>query len=263
MKSQLKISTYQRDNITYLKDSFASFPYKIAETREDKSHSCLELMLMSAAPGIFNQDDHTIDIVVDAKTALSLTTQAYQRYFKMKEGARMLFNVIVKEGATFIHLPHPLVPHQNSDVVAENKIFLQEGARLVWSDILCCGRKLNGEVFQFKKLENHTSIFYRNMLVINEHVRYEPFKKKVDQFGHFENYSHTGTLYVLGETINKASVVSIVESLLSQKIDLCFGVTELGQLGIVLKCLANKAEDIFGSFTEISGELSKLLFNYG
>ena len=98
MNSRVYIETYQRDDITYLKDSFSNRPFKIADIRENHQNPCLELMLMSSSPGLLGGDNYEIEVLIKAGGALQLKTQAYQRIFTMDAVATQTMTVQVKKG---------------------------------------------------------------------------------------------------------------------------------------------------------------------
>ena len=52
MNAQLHIQTALRNGITYLKNCYATPPFKLANITEDKQSHELQLMLMSSSPGI-------------------------------------------------------------------------------------------------------------------------------------------------------------------------------------------------------------------
>ena len=82
---------------------------------------------MSSSPGILDEDEYELKIELGENSSLQLHTQSYQRLFNMKKGAKQLMEVYLEKGSSFVYLPHPSVPHENSVFTATNKFFLSDG----------------------------------------------------------------------------------------------------------------------------------------
>src|SRR4051812_46678781 len=115
MIARVSIYTAFRESQTYLKNSFADTPFKVANVTEDKKDRSLKLMLMSSSPGILDGDDYRIEILLGEDSSLQLLTQSYQRLFNMKKSAAQRMVVTMQRGTLFTYLPHPTVPHKESD----------------------------------------------------------------------------------------------------------------------------------------------------
>jgi urease accessory protein len=245
MKSNVRIDTFQRNGITYLKESFASNPFKLMDVREDKTQPHLQLMLMSASPGILDGDDYTFEIEVRDNCGLEISTQSFQRIFDMKASAIQKMNVVVGKNGFFRFLPHPAVPHKNSNFYAQNEIHLEDGAQLIWCDIFSCGRKLNGEAFEYTSFENCTTIYRDNKPVIIEHILFQPNILIPTVLGQLETFSHSGSLFVISEKMNVKALKQKADNWLETFSDIEFGSSESPINGLIIKILANGAEHLF------------------
>src|SRR5687767_157939 len=132
MKSHLHIHVAARNGITYLKQSYYTPPFKVANITEDKKAGPLQLMLMCSSPGILEGDEHQVKIHLEEDSHLHMHTQSYQRLFNMKNGARQTMEVYLQKGSSLIYIPHPAVPHKQSVFTTNNKIYLQGENRLIW-----------------------------------------------------------------------------------------------------------------------------------
>jgi len=200
---------------------------------------------MSSSPGILDGDEYNLKIELDEGSSLQLQTQSYQRLFCMKKGATQNIEVIMKKGSSLCYLPHPSVPHKAADFVATNKIYLAEDCKLVWGEVLTCGRKLNGEAFEFTKFQNQTEIFLNGRLVVKENLLIRPFVNNVNSIGQFEGYSHQASLIYIHSPANVNELISAVNQLLAAQQDICFGVSALPVRGITVRLLGHKAEQLY------------------
>jgi urease accessory protein len=256
MNSQLNIHVAARNGITYLKQSYYTPPFKVANITEDKKAGPLHLMLMCSSPGILEGDDYQVKINIEEDSYLRMHTQSYQRLFHMKNGARQNMEVYLQKGSSFIYIPHPAVPHKQSDFTTNNKIYLQGDNRLFWGELLTCGRKLNGEQFDFVKYHSITDVYLNARLLIRENWLVQPAITNVFAIGQWEGYSHQASLIILDkpETINGS--YETINNYLHQQKEITFGISTILNAGIIVRILGNKAEQLFNCLNAIADLLT-------
>jgi urease accessory protein len=261
LPSSLHIQTALRNGKTFLKNSFCNQPFKIADITEDRTAKNLNLMIMSSSPGILDGDKYEMKIELEGKTSLSVYTQSYQRLFQMRNGARQSLEVVMKPGSSFTYLPHPVVPHNGSSFVSENKIFMSPGCNLIWGEIFTCGRKLNGESFSFAGYHNITSIYLEKKLVVKENLMIRPALVNMNSIGQMEGFSHQASLIFIHENISIKQLVEDVRKLLLAEKGIVAGVTELPVNGLIVRMLGNKAEQLFDFVKRTSIGLQEAIKN--
>ncbi len=258
MIAKLHITTALRNGVTYLKECFFTPPFKVANITEDKKSNKLHLMLMSSSPGILDEDKYELKVELAANCVLELHTQSYQRLFNMKMGATQNMNVHLQPHSSFIYLPHPAVPHEDSIFTAINKIYLEEGCTLVWGEVLTCGRKLNGEVFKFSKYHNCTEIYFHNKLIIKENLLMQPTVINVHSIGQLEGFTHQASLIYLNETADIKRLNKAISEFVSLHEGIVFGISSLQKNGMVVRLLGQKGEQLFNLLQDISRKLTLL-----
>jgi urease accessory protein len=217
----------------------------VANITEDKKAGTLHLMLMSSSPGILDGDDYQLQIDVSENCRLQLHTQSYQRLFNMKTGARQSMEVHLQKGASFIYIPHPAVPHKQSVFTSRNTIYLQENTRLIWGEGLTCGRKLNGEQFEFVKYHSITDVYRNGRLMIRENFLVQPGITDVHAIGQWEGHSHQASMIILDKPENITRVYATIDHYLQQQQQVTFGISTLSNTGIVVRLLGHKAEQLY------------------
>jgi urease accessory protein len=252
MKASLHIQTALRNGITYLEQSYFTPPFKVANITEDKKAGPLHLMLMCSSPGVLEGDDYRAKINVEADCHLHLHTQSYQRLFPMQHGARQETEVYLQKGATFVYIPHPVVPHKQAAFTALNKIYLHGNNRLIWGDLLTCGRKLNGERFDFVKYHNITEVYLQGRLLIKENLLVQPGVIKLNSIGQWEGFSHQASLIILDKPETISQLYEPVNALLEQQ-NGSFGISSSTDAIIIIRILGNKAEPLFHCLNDIAG----------
>jgi urease accessory protein len=256
LKASLHIQTGVRNGKTYLKNSFFTTPLKIANITEDKSAIHLKLMLMSSSPGILDGDEYELKLELEEGSSVELQTQSYQRLFNMKKKASQKMDVYMGQGASFCYLPHPTVPHINSNFAAFNRIFVSDNCSLVWGEVLTCGRKLSGEEFVFTSYQNRTDIYLNGRLVVKENLLLEPSLVNMSAIGQFEGYSHQASLIHLNATADIKELVAEINGALAAQPGICFGVSALHVNGLIVRLLGDKGEQLFNYLQMIARMLA-------
>ena len=257
LKAKLHIETALSNEKTFLKKSFCTPPFKIADITENKNQHCLQLMMMSSSPGVLDGDEYELQIDLVEKCSLDVKTQAYQRLYQMKTGSKQMMTVNMKEESSFVYIPHPLVPHENSIFLCRNKIFMEENCSLIWGEVMSCGRKLNGEVFKFSSYHNITEIFLKNKLVVKENILMKPSEMNVRSIGQLEGYTHQASLLCINNKINIEEKEEAIIEILKEQKNIEFGISSLSVNGLIVRLLGQKSEQLFELLKSISIILSE------
>jgi urease accessory protein len=256
VKEHIFIKVAARNDRSVLERNFFRQPFKVADISEDKCDPALHLMIMSSSPGILDKDHYRVKIELGEHTSVKMATQGYQRLFTMCDHASQSVTVHLKNCSSFYYVPHPTVPHKNSNFSSQNQIYLSKGHHLVWSEIITCGRKLCGEEFAFTRFHNHTDIFLENKLVVRENVLLEPGLTDVQQMGQMEGYSHQSTLLFLDTKFNMKVIANAIRELLDIAGDITFGISSLPANGLIIRILGNSGEKLFNYNQEIASLIS-------
>ena len=260
MIARLNIQAAVKNSRTYLKNSFCTTPFKIANITADRKAHLLELMLMSSSPGILDGDQYQIQIDLGEESALKLSTQSYQRLFNMKESAAQYLQVNLAPGSSFYYLPHPAVPHKQSSFSANNKFYVSERCNLLTGEILTCGRKSNGEIFLFSKYHSVTEIFLDNKLIIKENLLIQPATINMNAIGQLEGFTHQASLIYLSEKALAPELRSTLQEFLSVQNEIIFGITAAPVSGLIIRILGHKAEQLHECLLNIGEIINSLSF---
>ncbi len=245
MISELQIVTGLRGGTTWLKESYWTRPFKLADIGAYRTDKTLCLMLMSASPGMLDGDDYRMHITVSAGSRLQLQTQAYQRLYHMEHGACQHMQVKVEQDASFSYIPHPVVPHAGASFEGHNRIFLEAGSRLIWGEIITCGRKLCGEVFQFRLFHNVTELYYEGRLIVKDNLLLQPSRINLAGPGQLEGFTHQATLIYADTRADAPPMADALLELLAGEEDVTYGVSQTAGPAVVLRMLGNGAEQLF------------------
>ena len=253
MIATLHIQTACANDITYLKKCYCTTPLRVANITEDKKDPTLRLMLTSSSPGILDGDEYHLKIELEENCSLQLHTQSYQRLFTMKHQASQKMEVRLEKNAAFCFIPHPAVPHEQSNFKARNKFFLAGNCSLIFGEVLTCGRKLNGEVFLFSKYHTITEIYINNKMVIKENLLMHPASIDLNAIGQLQGYTHQASLIYLDENADIKKLMAQVIAIISSQKNISAGITAAPVNGLIVRLLGQKAEPLFDCLKTIAG----------
>ncbi|WP_295120563.1 urease accessory protein UreD [uncultured Chitinophaga sp.] len=253
MINELKIVTGLRNNRTYLKDSFFTRPFKLADVGLDRHDPALYLTLMSSSPGILDGDVYDIRIHLEAGTRLEMQTQSYQRIFQMEQEAQQQMQVVLEDGAMLSYIPHPVVPHKNSVFKAHNKISIGNNCRLMWGEIVTCGRKLSGEVFEFKLLKNLTEIYMAGKLVLKDNQLMMPAVIPPGTMGQLEGFTHQATFIFMDTHADAPLFEDNIRAIMAAEENIAFGITRAAGPAVVLRVLGHGGEQLYDCLQNLAG----------
>ena len=162
----------------------------------------LELMIMSTSPGILDGDEHELRVNLQAGRSVNLAYTIVPAVVQHETVGKLARLPSIWRRIPFSFIPHPTVPHKSSSFTVNNKIYVGKNCTLLFSEILTCGRNLNGEVFSFTKYHNLTEIYLDDKLVIKENIRLEPGSINFEAIGQLEGFTHQASLIYLREDLD-------------------------------------------------------------
>lgn len=266
-KCELKLSTGVVDGYHRLIDKYHTVPFGLLRIDSRAAYDpWLRYMVRSSSPGILAGDLYEINFNVADDTKLGLETQAYQRIYEMNKGgeAWQNTNVTVGKNALFHYVPHPLVPHKNSDFEATNVVKLTESSQFIWGEVLTCGRKHygEGEVFAFKRLMNNTEIYVDDTLIFKDKILFEPSNEDLDTLGQMEGYTHQGTILTYQDKLSPEELYEYVKSVVEEEKEekMEFGMTTtISEKANVVRILGNHGEQMYQVMKKIEYHLLDIL----
>lgn len=237
MNGSLFVKACMRDGKTILKESYFSPPFKLANITDRNDGEMLNLVIMSSSPGILDKDDLAVTVILDEGASVKLATQSFQRLFQMNAGAGQRTELVLASNSTLRYLPFPCVPHERAIFTSSTIVRLQPGSRLIYGEVITCGRSLNGEQFKFTHFENRTSIFYSERLVLKELVRMTPAVSNHLAMGLLEGFTHQASMICITEAEIQQRAVEFV----SQQAGVEWGISAIPAHGILVKLLGSSA----------------------
>lgn len=185
--SELRIVAEARNGRTVLANEYYTMPFKLMQPLALSTNELLggagslalpiQLMVMSTSAGIMAGDDQRINVRVGEGAALQVTTQAFEKVHRMEPGAsaRRVTRLSVASGAYLDYRPQPQIPFAGSEYAASTEVELADASsRLVYEEVLSCGRAARGERFAYRGYRNHVLVRVGGMPVYLDNTVYLP-----------------------------------------------------------------------------------------
>ena len=239
MHSIIKVNAEREGETTVLKASSHNAPYKVIHYGGKHLHKHLELMMMSASPGILDRDEIDITINVHEGAHLKFFTQSFGKLHPMENGAVQRKHVQVKKDGIYKFIPHPVTPFANSKFKTVNEIHLDESATLIWGDIIASGRVFSGESFEFTSLHSVTKIYSNKKLVLFDNQLIEPQKQPIDSILFYEHYTHQATLIFVSPFASELKA-ELDEILTAQYEEITFGFTQCAPNAVMIRAMGHE-----------------------
>lgn len=254
MDCHLNLTCGFKNGKSYVKDLYVTLPFRVVSVGQRKTDNKLYQMIMSSSPGILDGDHYHLDISLEKGAALQLQSQSYQRLFNMKGKALQEINISMEDDTSFAYVPHPVVPHEDSNFKSEAKVHIGNNSQIVISEIITCGRKHHGEVFKLKRFQNLMEIYHNNKLIIKDNVLIQPDLIPIKSIGNLEQYTHQGTL-IFYSTKDEVKTGELIERILKDAEahyeEMEIGISTMENNGFVIRALAHGGEVMYNFFVHI------------
>lgn len=253
MESRININVEREENYSVLKESFHNAPYKLTHYGAPRAQKHLEMIIMSASPGIMDGDHLTINVHVKQQAQMKLFTQSFNKLHPMKSGAFQDTNVQLEENSILHYIPHPVTPFKDSIFKAQNTIQMNESSTLIWGDILSSGRIFMNESFLFNKLHTKTTLYRNGQLIFTDNQVLRTVDQPVSELLFFEGYTHQAT-FIYSGPYAEGMKAELDEILSGEYEDITFGFTNCGEQTILLRALGHDGELLY-SFLTMLGQM--------
>ncbi len=250
----LKLTFAQRNDQTVLTESFFRVPLQVMKPRYDES-GCACVYLLSPTGGVVQGDNYQIDVTLAANTHAVLTTQAATKVYAMpRQGATQSMRVRVEEDAIFEYLPDSAILFRDADFSQNISLFLGDGAKVAFQEIVMPGRLARGERLTFTHYRSRIDASNSEGLLLYDTCHLQP---KCHPYltgpGALEGYACWGSWYLIGDFEMSwwEMLCEFAESSLNQPQKSIGGLSQLGKGGVVIRMLAYNAGAIQSAFQTI------------
>lgn len=242
--SKLLLETEYMEGRTVLRRVEFTAPFKIMKPFPRRDGG-LMVMQQMASVGIMEGDRQYQEVRVGDGCRLLLTTQSFEKIFKMQgDCAERGSHIYIGRNADFTYEPLPVIPFEKSAFAGTTTVRIADGTgRFSYREIIACGRAGMGERFRFRSFRNRMEIYEGDRLIYYDNAVYEPGKIRVGGLGFFEGYTHLLTWIIVNSKLDSEKLAEIRELLDAyDTVDGGVTVTEHGDF--VVKAFGQQAETL-------------------
>ncbi|EKQ54859.1 MULTISPECIES: urease accessory protein UreD [Clostridium] len=253
--SVLNISSIKKENKTILDNIYFTAPFKIMSPFYI-SDDYIKVMLLSVSAGIMEGDTQNIDIKIGDETKVEVISQSYEKIHKMKSGnASRCCNISVGKDAYLKYNPLPTIPFADSSFDSITKINLEDdSSRLIFNEIITCGRSAMGEKFLFNHYNSYLEVKKKCRLIYRDNTVYDKYLFNMSSIGMFEGYTHIANMIIVN--FNKEdSFIEQARNIIDECDEVQGGVSTLQNNDIIIKILGTTSQKLIN----ICEEITKLL----
>ncbi len=241
----LKLDMENRGGRSVAKNVYFQGAFKVMRPvyLNNYNHPCY--YLLNPGGGYLDGDKYHMEVSLDEKAELTLTTQSSTKVYKTptKEVYQeTIFNM--KKDSYLEYLPDALIAYKDAKYYQKNIVYMEEGATLLYSDILTPGWSPEGEQFSYDMLRLKTEIYMNEQLVAFDHIKLQPESQQMTELGFMEGYTHLGSFIVIGEKTNDKLLDQLYETIQKQSGDFAFGISKLAISGFTIRIMANYTQVI-------------------
>lgn len=198
---------------TSLKGKYHTAPIKIAKAFPVDGQ--LAVIVMDVSPGLLSGDRYELKWKCGAGAHAMVTNQSYTKVHPSMPGCgselKQLFEL--DEGAVIEHMPEPVMLYKHASFASETVVRLERGSVWMQADVLCPGRTLRGERFDYSSFRNSLSVYYGDVLVFAQRQRIEPKLQHIGASGCMEDMTHTAAFYIFSDRITGDHLERIQQTL--------------------------------------------------
>ncbi len=230
--SRVKIRTLNKNGKTILDDVYFTSPFKVAPPFY-KSDDFIKVIIMSSSAGTMDGDVQEYDITLGDNTKMELTSQSFEKIHTMIEDeAKRECNIYI------------------------GNIKLEDSSsKLIFMDIINCGRVAYGEKFKYKYYKSYVEVEYDNKLVYVDNTNYNPKEMDIENFGMYEGYTHFANILIANFTNNNEVLNTIREILKNSDVEGAASITQYNYISI--KILGYNSDKLI----QVSDKISEYLMN--
>ena len=241
----LDLRAENKNGKTIISDCFFTSPYKLAKPfyneGEFSQDAYTEIMVMCASPGVLSGDTYNMRFDFSENTKTIITEQSYRKLYNTNKISKQDTVIQLGENASLYYIPYPVIPFAGSRFNSKTEIKLRQSSRLIYGDIMSCGRQGMGEQFAFKELTSRTAVYIDECLnfLDNNYMINDDSEHSMDfsGMGFFEAYSCQGVFVLYG--FNDFSLESI-----SVPVGLEAAVSKSSSDGLTVRMLGNSANEL-------------------
>ncbi|MBP3967055.1 urease accessory protein UreD [Paenibacillus sp. DLE-14] len=218
--SQLRAVFEKRERGTVLTSKYHTAPIKIAKAFP--LDGPLGVIVMDVSPGLLAGDRYEFDWQIKPGAHAYVTNQSFTKVHPssvLLGGSSIRQSFELGKESVLESMPEPVMLYRDAALDSETLVRLSEGAVWMGAEVLCPGRTLRGELFDYIHLKNKVRVYYEDELIYAQQQNIIPESQQLSAPGCLGKLTHTGVFYAFADRIqakHAEAVRAALESLPSR-----------------------------------------------
>ena len=241
--SVLRLATRYDGQKTVVDEAYFTSPLKVLPPVYVKNHTA-QIFVLAASAGILAGDTQQFFIRIGENSQVELTSQSYEKIHPMPAGRASRDGAVVVEKNAFLkYNPLPVIPFAGSSFESKMTFRLQDkSAKLIFIDIMACGRAARQERFAYRSYRSLVEIYTADQLVFRDNACYSP-GMEMEKMGLFEGYSHFAAMVLCNCRLTERQLQAMEEAL-HRDGEIQYGISVLHSGDIAVKILGNSGQQL-------------------
>ncbi|MEM0908408.1 MAG: urease accessory protein UreD [Pseudomonadota bacterium] len=154
---EVAVRVGEREGAPVLKRDYHAGSGKLRFPRRDDGLT--EAMVLNTAGGLAGGDHFSLDVAVEGRQTLIVSTQASERVYKSDGGIAEVNQALTAvNGGRLIHMPQPTIVFDNGAMSRRTRIALSGDASLIFCETIVLGRAAMGETVKEVALRDRAEV---------------------------------------------------------------------------------------------------------
>lgn len=211
--SVLRTTFASRLGQTLIGNKYHTAPIKIAKAFPLDGQ--LGVIVMDVSPGLLSGDRYELEWTAEQHSHVMITNQSYTKVHPSlpNSDASMQQLFELEADAVVEHMPEPIMLYKEAAFRNDTQVRLQKGSAWLQADVLCPGRTLRGERFDYRSYSNSLTVHYGEELIFSQRQRVVPGSQVITAPGSWDEMTHWATFYMFSDRVNSSHLEQLQEKL--------------------------------------------------
>ncbi|MBW7473820.1 urease accessory protein UreD [Paenibacillus oenotherae] len=209
--SELRAEFQCSSGVTHLVSKYHTAPIKIAKVFPLGGPA--GVIVMDVSPGLLAGDRYELEWKIGPNAHVYMTNQSFTKVHPcgdpVRGGSSIVQKFQLQQGAVVESMPEPIMLYKDAAFVNETEVQLSSGSVWMQAEIVCPGRTLRGERFQYRSYRNRLRVRHEGELIYAQNGLIEPGKQLLTAPGCLGGMTHTGVLYAFSDAITSRHVEAV------------------------------------------------------
>lgn len=196
-------------------DKYHTAPVKIAKSFPVQNQ--LAVIVMDVSPGMLEGDRYEMNWFACERTHVMITNQSFMKVHPCgADGSASLRQTFrLDQGAVVEHMPEPVMLYKDASFASHTTVELASGSIWMQADVLCPGRGLRGEKFQYREYDNRLTVYAEDELIFHQRQRIQPELQQLSSPGSWEEMTHWAYFFAFSDEVDAslaAKLQAVIDS---------------------------------------------------